>query len=206
MQFKDRVDAGKQLAEEIQLENPENTVVLTLPRGGVPLGIEVSEKFDIPHDVVLAKKLTHPRNPEFAIGAVAEGGEPIANERTRVDEEWIENDLPNVRDEIKRRRKLYDQVLTKQPLEGKDVLIVDDGIATGMTVFAAIEAVRSENPNRVLVGVPVIPKDTFRKLERDVDEVFYLDVPEQFLGGVGAYYQSFPQLSDEEVNELLKKH
>jgi len=206
MKFRDRVDAGKQLAQEIQLKNPENTVVLTLPRGGVPLGIEVANTFDIPHDVVLAKKLTHPTNPEFAIGAVAEGGEPIRNQRTRVEDEWIEEELPNVRGEIKRRRELYDQVLTKQPLKDKDVLIVDDGIATGMTVFAAIEAVESENPRRVMIGVPVIPKDTFNKLEERVDEVFYLDVPQHFLGGVAAYYQSFPQLSDEEVNELLKNN
>jgi len=206
MKFRDRVDAGKQLAQEIQLENPENTVVLTLPRGGVPLGIEVANQFNIPHDVVLAKKLTHPTNPEFAIGAVAEGGEPILNERTHVEDEWIEEELPNVRGEIKCRRELYDQVLTKQPLKDKDVLIVDDGIATGMTVFAAIEAVESESPSRIMVGVPVIPKDTFRKLEETVDEVFYLDVPQHFLGGVAAYYQSFPQLSDEEVNELLENN
>jgi len=206
MKFRDRVDAGKQLAQEIQLENPENTVVLTLPRGGVPLGIEVANTFDTPHDVVLAKKLTHPTNPEFAIGAVAEGGEPIMNQRTRVEDEWIEEELPNVRGEIKRRRELYDQVLTKQPLKDKDVLIVDDGIATGMTVFAAIEAVEIESPNRIMIGVPVIPRDTFNKLEERVDEVFYLDVPQRFLGGVAAYYQSFPQLSDEEVNELLKNN
>lgn len=205
MLFKDRFDAGEQLAKKIQITDPENAVVLALPRGGIPLGVSVSHKYQLPLDVVLAKKITHPLQTEFAIGAVAEGGQPIANPQAHIKEEWLENELPNVRAEIKRRRNLYSDVLVKQPLENKEVIIVDDGIATGMTMFAAIEAVREAQPARLTIAVPIIPKETYEALQPLVDDIFYIDIPQQFLGAVGAYYQHFPQLSDETVNDLLRK-
>lgn len=205
MLFKDRFDAGEQLAKKIQITDPENAVVLALPRGGIPLSVSVSHKYQLPLDVVLAKKITHPLQTEFAIGAVAEGGQPIANPQAHIKEEWLENELPNVRAEIKRRRNLYSDVLVKQPLENKEVIIVDDGIATGMTMFAAIEAVRVAQPARLTIAVPIIPKETYEALQPLVDDIFYIDIPQQFLGAVGAYYQHFPQLSDETVNDLLRK-
>lgn len=206
MRFKDRTDAGKQLAKKVQLNEVDKAVVLALPRGGIPLGVSIANEYDIPLDVVLAKKITHPMHPEFAIGAVAEGGEPILNDRAHVKQEWIDAELPHVRAEIKRRRDLYDQVLTKQSLKNKEVLIVDDGIATGMTVLAAIQAVKQKQAKRITVAVPIIPRETFVELDELVDDVYYVEIPKQFLGAVGAYYQHFPQLSDDKVTEILRQH
>jgi predicted phosphoribosyltransferase len=204
MYFKDRIDAGKQLAEQIIVSQPENTIVLALPRGGVPLALEISKKHSIPFDVVLAKKIVHPLQTEFAIGALAENGHPILNEEVVIEQEWIDQDAQRVRDEIARRRKLYDQFLTQKSLKGKDVIIVDDGIATGMTMFAAIEAVKNQQPNKITVAVPIIPKDTYDRLESLVDQIVYIEVPSQFLGAVGAYYHSFPQTSDEEIQSMIE--
>lgn len=206
MRFIDREDAGNQLAEKVEITDSENAVVLALPRGGIPLGVSVSKHHNIPLDVVLAKKITHPIQTEFAIGAVAEDGKPIANPNANIKQNWIETELPKVREEIKRRRNLYNDVLTKQSFKNKEVIIVDDGIATGMTMLAAIEAVKEEEPSRLTVAVPIIPKGTYAELVDLVDEVYYIEVPEQFRGAVGAYYKQFPQLSDDTVNGILRTH
>lgn len=206
MRFKNRTDAGNQLAQKLKINRPNQTIIVALPRGGVPLGLEISTIHHIPFDVVLAKKIVHPLHREFAIGAVAENGDPIMNNAIDVDRKWIEEDTSRVRFEIKRRRKQYDKFLIQHPLSGKDVIIVDDGIATGMTMFAAIEAVKNQKPNRVLVTVPIIPNDTNRILENMVDEVIAIEVPAQFRGAVGAYYQDFSQVSDKEVEEMIRNH
>ena len=203
MRFKNRVDAGNQLAQKILNRRPDQTIVVALPRGGVPLGLEISNVHGILFDVVLAKKLVHPLQREFAIGAVSENCEPILNEEIDVDEKWIEEDTARVRMEIKRRRDQYNQFLTQHSLSGKDVIIVDDGIATGMTMFAAIESVKNQNPNRILVAVPIIPNDTNRILESMVDEVIAIEVPIHFKGAVGAYYQDFSQITDEDVENMI---
>ena len=203
MRFKNRVDAGNQLAQKILKRRPDQTIVVALPRGGVPLGLEISNAHGILFDVVLAKKLVHPLQREFAIGAVSENCEPILNEEIDVDEKWIEEDTARVRMEIKRRRDQYNQFLTQHSLSGKDVIIVDDGIATGMTMFAAIESVKNQNPNRILVAVPIIPNDTNRILESMVDEVIAIEVPIHFKGAVGAYYQDFSQITDEDVENMI---
>lgn len=203
MRFRNRVDAGNQLAQKISISRPDQTIVVALPRGGVSLGLEISNVHGIPFDVVLAKKIVHPLQREFAIGAVSENGEPILNEGIDVDEKWIEEDTARVRMEIKRRRDQYNQFLTQHSLSGKDVIIVDDGIATGMTMFAAIESVKNQNPNRILVAVPIIPNDTNRILESMVDEVIAIEVPIHFKGAVGAYYQDFSQITDEDVENMI---
>lgn len=203
MRFKNRVDAGNQLAQKILNRRPDQTIVVALPRGGVPLGLEISNAHGILFDVVLAKKLVHPLQREFAIGVVSENGEPILNEEIDVDEKWIEEDTARVRMEIKRRRDQYNQFLTQHSLSGKDVIIVDDGIATGMTMFAAIESVKNQNPNRILVAVPIIPNDTNRILESMVDEVIAIEVPIHFKGTVSAYYQDFSQITDEDVENMI---
>lgn len=205
MQFVDREDAGKRLAESLEVSDPSNTVILALPRGGVPLGVIIAKAHNTAFDVLLSKKIGHPAHSEFAIGAVAEGGEPMISDSGGVHDSYIENEVPKIREEMTRRRKLYDQVLEKKTLSGKDVIIVDDGVATGMTVFAGIEAVKEEKPNSIRVAVPVIPRETNRQLEESVDYVSALDVPRNFLGAVGAYYQIFPQVSDDEVQVMLRE-
>jgi len=205
MQFVDREDAAKQLATSMEISDPSNTVVLGLPRGGVPPGLIVANFHNASFDVLQSKKIGHPSHSEFAIGAVAEGGEPMLSESAKSMNDYIEEEVPNIREEMARRRELYDQVLENKSLEGKDVIIVDDGIATGMTVFAGIEAVKEENPKSIRVAVPIIPERTSRELEDRVDSISYIDIPERFLGSVGAYYQNFPQVSDDQVQEMLKE-
>lgn len=205
MRFENRADAGEQLAMSIEISDPSNTIILALPRGGVPLGIAVAKKYAVSFDVILAKKIGHPFHSEYAIGAIAEGGAPLFNEAEKndLDSGWINEEVLRIRKDMKRRRARYDQVLKKKSLSGKDVILVDDGIATGMTMFAAIEAVKKEGPDRIIIAVPIIPKDTYCKLKKQVDQVYSVDVPEYFLGAVGAYYRHFPQLQDEEVQKWL---
>ncbi|SHF07804.1 Predicted phosphoribosyltransferase [Atopostipes suicloacalis DSM 15692] len=205
MFFRNRRDAGNQLAEKLTVNQPENTVVLALPRGGVPLAIEISKRHSIPFDVVHAKKIVHPLQREFAIGAIAEKGEPILNTEVDVEQTWIDQEIHRVREEIARRRDLYDTFLEQEPLEEKEIILVDDGIATGMTMFAAIEAIKNQQPNKITVAVPIIPEDTYNHLKTLVDDIIYIEVPEQFLGAVGAYYQQFPQISDEEIPTMIKQ-
>lgn len=205
MFFRNRRDAGNQLAEKLTVNQPENTVVLALPRGGVPLAIEISKRHSIPFDVVHAKKIVHPLQREFAIGAIAEKGEPILNTEVDVEQTWIDQEVHRVREEIARRRDLYDTFLKQEPLEEKEIILVDDGIATGMTMFAAIEAIKNQQPNKITVAVPIIPEDTYNHLKTLVDDIIYIEVPEQFLGAVGAYYQQFPQISDEEIPTMIKR-
>lgn len=205
MLFRDRFDAGERLANQFEQQPDPNTVVLALPRGGIPLGISIAKILSAPLDVALAKKIGHPSHREFAIGAIAEGGEPILDDTIFVDKDWLQSEIKNVRAEIQRRREMYDEVLDKQSLENKVVILVDDGIATGMTMFAAIEAVTAENPRKIIVAVPIIPQSTYKHLQRMVDEIVYVDVPNHFLGAVGAYYRSFPQLQDLEVIKMLEE-
>lgn len=206
MRFLGRLDAGEQLSEHIKIDDPANAIVLGLPRGGVPLGLIIAQNHSVPFDVVLAKKLVHPTHTEFAIGALAEGGEPNLNQQFTLDDQWIEQEVQRVRAENKRRRALYDEVIEHQILEDKDVILVDDGIATGSTMFAAIQAVKKNAPRSITVAVPVIPKETYYALEKAVDNICYVLVPSQFLGAVGAYYRNFPSITDEEILEMLKSY
>lgn len=205
MKFQDRTDAGRQLAESFKVADPANTVILALPRGGIPLAIEIALKFGAVLDVINAKKIAHPYQREYAIGALAEQGEPIYNqtEKQRIDADWLTQEVEQIRMEIQSRRALYNQLLTQQSLEGRDVIIVDDGIATGLTMYAAVKAVKEAKPRSLAVAVPIIPQDTFRELERLVDQVYYLEVPERFKGAVGAYFVSFPQLTNDEIRMML---
>lgn len=199
MIFNDREDAARQLSQRITVEDPENTIVLGLPRGGVPLAKIIAEEHGLPLDVIHAKKIGHPQYPEFAVGAVAEGGEPIWGQRLPVGPEAVET----VREEIRRRRKLYDNFLKSKEIRNRDVILVDDGIATGLTMFAAIEAVKKKDARKISIAVPIIPSDTYDKLTQKVNEVFYVEVPEDFRNSVGAYYRDFSQVDDSEIEKLL---
>lgn len=206
MQFLGRLDAGEQLSDHIQINDPGNTVILGLPRGGVPLGLIIAKNHGVSFDVVLAKKLIHPRHSEVAIGAMADDNEPMISPQFDIEQDWINSEINRVKDENAKRRALYDEVIENQPLEGKDVILVDDGIATGSTMFAAIRAVKAKNPKSIAVAVPIIPKQTYYALEKNVDNICYVAVPSHFLGSVGAYYQNFPQITDEEILDMLKSY
>ena len=204
MRFENREEAGKKLAEKLERFNGEGVVVLALPRGGVVLGYEIAKHLGAPLDLIITRKIGHPTSPEYAICAVAEDGHMLCNEeeRSRIDKEWFNKTVAEEQEEAERRRKLYLKG-KKQNLKGKTVIIVDDGIATGLTLRLAIEEVKHENPAKIIVAVPVSPKDVADEIEKSVDKFIALQIPEVYLGAVGAYYNSFEQVSDEEVVRLL---
>lgn len=207
MLFRDRTDAGKRLATAIESLSKKDLVVLALPRGGLPLGVLIAQQRDAPFGMILAKKIGHPTNSEYAIGAVAEGGAPILGEGyvERLHASWVKEEVPRIQKEMAHKRTLYGEYLKNECLKGQDILIVDDGIATGLTMFAAIQAVSEQEPNSIQVAVPVVPEATYEQLKQKVEDIYVLEAPAHFLGGIGAYYENFPQLTDEQVKDWLKR-
>ncbi|AZP03968.1 phosphoribosyltransferase [Jeotgalibaca ciconiae] len=205
-QFLDRHDAGRQLAEKLTAYQGENSIVFALPRGGVPLGVEVAKHLQVPLKLIITKKIGHPFNPEYAIGAISEHGKAIYNmsEIMQVDKEWLMNEEARLKNEIKRRRYKYNNKGFPESLEGKTAIIVDDGIATGYTMLAAIDDVKKQNPQKIVVAIPVVPESMAKKLEEEVHELITLERTRHYLGAVGAYYAKFNQLNDSDVIELLK--
>jgi len=205
MIFTDRIEAGKKLAEVLRAYKRSDVVVYALPRGGVVLGVEVARMLGAPLDLLIPRKIGHPSSSEYAIAAVAEDGDIVANEEevSRVDQVWFKKEVAHQRAEAKRRREKYLAGRPTSAVEGKTAIIVDDGIATGLTMKAAIMELKHRKPKKIVVAIPVIPADTFTVLSALVDEVVALDKPEQFLGAIGNYYKSFPQVEDEEVIALM---
>ena len=204
MRFENRVDAGKKLAAKLEKYKGEDVIVLALPRGGVVLGYEIAKSLGAPLDLVITRKIGHPDNPEYAICAVAEDGHTLCNEveRSNINDEWFDKVVVEEQEEAKRRRKLYLKGKRKN-IKGKTVIIVDDGIATGLTLGLAIKEVKHDDPKKIIVAVPVAPREAVDEISREVDEFVSLYVPQIYLGAVGAYYDSFEQVSDEEVVRLL---
>lgn len=205
MRFKNRVEAGKQLAQALMKFQHKEGVIYALPRGGVPLGIELAKTLQMPLDLIIPRKVGHPFNPEYAIAAVGERGGLVCNEAEveRVDQAWFKQKVESERLEAQRRRDFYLKGQESIPVKGKVAILVDDGIATGLTMEAAIQDVKLEEPVKIVVAVPVAPDDTVIKLQKVVDEVVTLNLPGPYLGAVGAYYDDFNQVSDEEVIEML---
>lgn len=208
MRFTDRLDAARQLSAKLESFSEDNPVVLALPKGGVPLGLEIARTHQLPMDVILSKKIGHPLYPEFAVGALAEDGEPLvhAYQKKQLDKEWLAQEIDRIRQQIADRRQSYGKVLEKQDLSNCSVILVDDGIATGMTMKAAIKSVREQGAASVTVAVPIIPRDTYQELLKLANQVIAVDVPDNFLGAVGAYYENFNQVSDKEVIKMLKSY
>lgn len=205
--FKNRIEAGQRLAEKLMKYKDENPVVLALPRGGVVLGKEIAKALDCPLDLVITRKIGHPMSPEYAIGAITVGGETILNEEetSRVDQEWLRNEKETQQEEAKRRQKAYLENRKPIELKNKTAIIVDDGIATGLTMRAAIKEVQMKNPAKTVVAVPVTPIDAYEKISKDVDEFVALSVPDYFLGAIGSYYEDFRQVGDDEVIAIMQK-
>src|SRR3990170_984243 len=206
MRFKDRTDAGKKLAQALKKYQGQDGVVYALPRGGVVLGAEVARALDIPLDLLIPRKIGHPLQPEYAICAVVENGEMVCNQHevARVDPQWFRKEVESERNEARRRRELYMGGRAPAPVEGKTAIIVDDGIATGLTMEVAIRDARQRRPAHLVVAVPVAPPETVERLAREVDEFVVLDRSPYYLGAVGAYYDHFLQVTDEEVIALLR--
>ena len=206
--FADRRAAGRALAQALAPKNLADPVVLALPRGGVPVAVEIASALKAPLDIVLVRKIGVPFQPELAAAAVVDGGDPevVTNDDviklagvTPADlDAGVEREL----DEIERRRRAYLQGRARVPLEGRTIILVDDGIATGASVRAALRALRRKKPKALILAVPVAPAEAIEALEREVDEIVCLWTPEPFFA-IGIHYVDFHQVSDEEVVELL---
>lgn len=201
--FKNRQDAGVQLAKKLEHYQNQDVVVFTLPRGGVPLGVEVAKHLHAPLDLIITRKIGHPLNPEYAIGAISEHGRTLYNEQeiAKVDPTWLNNEEARLMNEIKRRRYKYGTNLVSA--NGKTAIIVDDGIATGFTMRAAIDDVKKDNPSHIVVAIPVVPERMAQQLETLVDAVISIERTRAYRGSVGSYYDEFGQLTDSELLEQL---
>ncbi len=205
MIFQDRRDAGRRLAAVLAAYRGADAVVYALPRGGVVLGAEVAQALGLPLDIIITRKVGHPLNPEYAICAVGESGTLVCNdrERARVDPQWLEQAVAREGAEAAARRTRYRGGRPSRSAEGKIAILVDDGIATGLTMRAAIREVQAQHPREVVAAVPVIPRDTARALEEEGARAVGVEITDAFLGAVGRYYRDFHQVSDEEVIALL---
>lgn len=206
--FRDRIDAGRQLAAALKAyKDKKDVIVIALPRGGVVVGAEVSWALGAPLDIVVPRKIGAPGNEEFAIGAIAETGEGIFNDAViatyGISKDSIAEAVAKERAEAERRMRVYRGNRPPLDLHGKVVLLVDDGIATGLTMKAAVASARKRDAERIVVAVPVGAPDSIDELKKIVDTVVCLHAPE-FFGAVGQFYEHFDQTTDEEVIEKLK--
>lgn len=209
MLFQNRRDAGRQLAARLAHHaDRDDVLVLALPRGGVPVGYEVAEALGAPLDVFLVRKLGVPGHEELAMGAIASGGVRVLNDRVLRATGLTETDIAEVeeqeREELERRERAYRAGREPLDVRGETVILVDDGLATGSTMRAAVAALRRMHPARIVVGVPVGAPDTCAELAEEADEVVCAHEPEPFYG-VGMWYDDFSQTTDDEVRELLAR-
>lgn len=203
MLFKNRIQAGNQLAKKLfAYKNKRDVVILGIPRGGVEVAFAVAKSLHVQLSIVVTKKIGHPFNPELAIGAVSPDNY-ITDEDYKDKEGYAKKAIKQLNAEIITRYKKYTKGKLPQ-LENKIVIIVDDGLATGYTMLAAIKYVKSKNPKKVIVAVPVAAQDSYEKVKLLADEVVCLNVP-IFFSAVGSFYQQFEQLEDEEVKRYLEE-
>jgi putative phosphoribosyl transferase len=205
MRFRNRQEAGRQLARALDAYRNQEAVVFALPRGGVVLGVEIAKYLHAPMDLIIPRKVGHPRFPEYAVCAVTEDGHLVCNqdEVTRLDPDWLKAAIAKEQAEAKRRRLRYLANRPAVPVKGKTAIVTDDGVATGLTMLAAINDLRDRQPAKVVLAVPILPQDIALQLQKHVDEVVALDIPRNYLGSVGAYYDEFDQVEDEAVIKLL---
>lgn len=208
MVFRDRVDAGRLLASKLtSYRDDPGGLILALPRGGVAVGYELTLALHLPLDVFITRKLSTPDNPEYAIGALSETGaiylNPDAVEVFQLSHQELEGLIGNQRREIARRQQLYRDGLSLPTLNDRTVILVDDGMATGATFLATVEAITEMSPRRVVAAIPVAPIDSASRVRGMVDELIVLSTPEPFIA-VGHCYQNFSQVDDAQVLAYLR--
>ncbi len=206
MIFENRLQAGKILAKKVEFYK-DNSVIMALPRGGVPVGFEVAKVLNLPLSIVVSRKIGAPSNMEFGVGAISEEGVCILDEDLigilRIKKEDLQNIIRHEEEELKRRVKEYrDGVLLKDVIFGKDVILVDDGLATGITAFASIEALRKAGAKKIVFAAPICASDRSELLKNKVDFLICAFEIDQLVS-VGIWYKSFTQVSDQEVKRLL---
>jgi putative phosphoribosyl transferase len=207
--FNDRRDAGVQLASRLEeYKGQTGVLVLALPRGGVVTGYEIAYYLKVPLDIVIVRKIGFPGQPELAIGAVSETGRVVLNESIisayGVSKDYIEREVSQQKKEISRRAELYRKGKRLPSLEGKSIVLVDDGVATGATMKAAIITLKEEKLKKLIVALPVAPVGIADEIEQMADTFVCIETPFDFMA-VGAYYHDFTQVTDEEVVDLLKR-
>jgi putative phosphoribosyl transferase len=208
--FGNRSEAGRVLVQRLLHLKERQPVVLALPRGGVPVGFEVARMLEAPLDLVLVRKIGAPFQAELGVGAVVDGdrAEIVLNEEMvrefQIPESYLAAESARQLEEIERRRQLYLAGNTQAPIDGRTAIVVDDGIATGATMEAALHATRRADPKHLVLATPVAPADTIERLRPQVDEVVCLATPRLF-NAIGTFYENFQQVTDEEVVELLRR-
>lgn len=205
--FVNREEAGNLLAEKlIGYKNNEGVVIVAIPRGGVPVGYEISKKLNVPLEIVLSKKIGHPFNKEYAIGAVTLENAILSDAASEVSSVYIHEETEQIRALLKQRLALYYGEKKPMNLKDKIVILVDDGIATGNTMISCIQLIQLQKPSKIIVALPVSPPSAFKKIKemKEVDEAICLSTPISFQA-VGQFYGEFNQINDKEVIELLKK-
>lgn len=206
--FADRRDAGEQLATALLRFKDKNAVVLALPRGGVPVGFEIAKKLMAPLDLVLVRKIGHPALPELAIGAIAEAEkiEKVIDTKTiaelGVSQAYLDREIAHQMKELENRRQLYLKDRARVDIRHRIAIVVDDGIATGATMRAALRAVRQYLPDKIVLAVPVAPASALETFTSEADEIVCLSTPEDF-GAVGLFYADFQPIDDQTVIDLL---
>jgi predicted phosphoribosyltransferase len=206
--FQDRKEAGLKLAEKLtQYSGEKDVTVIALPRGGVAIGAEIAQKIGAPLDVIITHKIGFPGEPEFAIGAIAENGRLELNdrivERYNIPQSYLDEEIKRQKAEIERRITTYRSGKKLPSVKDKTIILVDDGVATGFTMIAAIKALKEEGIKKLVVAIPLSPKDTFAKLKTLSDEIICLETPEFFIA-IGNFYCDFEQVTDDEVKELMQ--
>ncbi len=205
--FQDRTDAGQQLAKKLEkYQNKGQVIIYAIPRGGVVLGVEIARHLKAPLDLIITRKIGHPWSPEYAVGIVSEDGHSLFNEqeKTSLDPQWLEKVTQEEIQEAQRRRQTYLKDKPSLKAKNKIAILVDDGVATGLSFRLAIQELKHRQPKKLIAAIPVAPKDTAEQIKSEVDELIILEAPENYVGAVGAYYQKFDQVSDEQVIQLLQ--
>jgi putative phosphoribosyl transferase len=206
--FRDRKEAGQQLANSLEKYRDKNPFILGIPRGGVVVAYQVAKALKAQLDVIVARKLGAPPQPEFAIGAIAPNGIRVLNAESvhyfGLSEQDIESLVTRQQREMERRIQLYRSGREDLNVKDRIVIVIDDGLATGLTAIAAVRSVKKSGAKQIILAVPVCAADTFCNMQQEADEVICLSVPEYF-DAVGRFYQDFPQTTDDEVIALLKK-
>ena len=201
--FHDRIEAGLLLVKKLRKYKSENCVILGVPRGGIPVAYIVATELDLPLDIILTRKIGHPRNKEYAIGAASLNNYFI-EEEGYVSTEYIKEEVREVQKRLNEMKVKFKGKQADVILQGKVVIIVDDGVATGNTLLAAIRLLRESNPAKIIVAVPVASNSAVEKISKEADEVITIIVPYEF-HGVGQFYETFETVSDDEVTEYLNK-
>jgi putative phosphoribosyl transferase len=208
--FRDRAEAGRALGAMLRhYARRPDVLVLALPRGGVPVAVEVTLALDVPMDIFIVRKLGTPGQKELAMGAIASGGVRVLNEDVvrllKIPGEVIDTVAAEEQQEIERREREYRGERSTPDLRGRTVILVDDGLATGSSMHAAVAALRQRRPARIVVAVPVAPPSTLKDFEDEADEVVCVLAPEEPFEGVGRWYLDFSQITDDEVRQLLDR-